>query len=471
MQAASRPYVMAGAVLAAAGLVAVTPIASRPFQLPVLSIETKLVDADSVLNIPVNLLDDILNIPYNEIQALDATAASEFYTGTWWVPSSTNLWGIDPGDTTHIALVTDLLAPFPALDDGVGGLQYEIDGLLAAELPVSASCDAQTCYPIVPPNVITENTLIDREIGFLESVTGQTPFGLFDSWFTVPLSELMSGYNFNSSDDPGVIDPSGMANTDFLNYFGLGSNPFVGGTTGADNAMPWDGLTYTLNLLQPFENFYDSLLATPSTSGIDGSGIEIPTLTQFTDALQAFAAGTIVDFDPYVHGGPICAATCDIPANETIVSLVQDINNLTPGGNPMINEWLADVAAGTANGPSVSDAQESVDLLQTGTYNLTPTELSDVLAELDSVNPELGQLAVNAGILTDPGYLTGGPAELGGLDTELVPQDLIDILGPSSASVIDTPEFTDLLNGLEVGVQMFSGADLETLLNFATFSL
>jgi hypothetical protein len=36
--------------------------------LPVLSIETRLVDADSVFNIPVNLFDDIVNIPDNEVQ-------------------------------------------------------------------------------------------------------------------------------------------------------------------------------------------------------------------------------------------------------------------------------------------------------------------------------------------------------------------------------------------------------------------
>jgi len=63
------------------------------------------------------------------------------------VPSATNLWGIDPGDSTHIALVTNLFAPFPALNDGIGGLQHQIDGLLAAELPVSASCDAGGARP------------------------------------------------------------------------------------------------------------------------------------------------------------------------------------------------------------------------------------------------------------------------------------------------------------------------------------
>jgi hypothetical protein len=40
MQVAARPYVMAGALLATASLVAVTPIAQRATHLPTFSIET-----------------------------------------------------------------------------------------------------------------------------------------------------------------------------------------------------------------------------------------------------------------------------------------------------------------------------------------------------------------------------------------------------------------------------------------------
>ena len=146
MQAAARPYVMAGAVLAAASVVAVTPTVSRPSQLPIRSIETRLVDAgDSILNVPINLFEDILNIPYNEIQAMDQLAASDFVTGTWWTPSASNIWGIDPGDEARNVAITDLIAPFTSADQGVGGLQYEIGGFLAAELPASDSCDAETC--------------------------------------------------------------------------------------------------------------------------------------------------------------------------------------------------------------------------------------------------------------------------------------------------------------------------------------
>jgi len=458
MQAASRPYALAAAVLAATGAVAAVPLASRPAQLPVLSIETRLVDADSVLNIPVNLFDDILNIPYNEVQALDTGAASLLNTGSWWVPSSTNVWGIDPGDITHVAGIFGFAVPFPALDDGVGGLDYELDGLLAAELPSNASCDAATCAPIVPPTEVTGVASIDRMLGFFDALNPQTGFGLFDNWFTVPLSdllqdpvadsfqvplsELMSGYTFTG---PGVTDPSGPANIGFGFPLDGGSNPFEGSTTDVDgvNEYPWDGLTYTLNPLQPFENFYESLLATPSTSGIADTGVEIPTFTELFQGLQTGAAGLVIDFDPFTAGSPACPAACDVPTSLTIPAIVQDIENLDPS-NTTLQTWLNEYAAGTAPGPTESQIDEATALLQSGEYDLSPTQLATVDADLASLNPELPYLFTNAGFLTDPGYLaytdatasttTGATTTAvfdpvyGGDNSALVPQDLLTLL-------------------------------------------
>ena len=455
MQAASGRYLLAAAALAATSAVVAVPLASRPSQLPIRSIETRLVDAGSVLNIPINLFDDILNIPANEITALNATAGSEFFTGSWWVPGPTNIWGIDPGDPTHVALVTDLLAPFPGLNDGVGGLQYQIDGLLAAELPVSASCDAMTCAPITPPPVITGDTSYDRAIEFLQTIDGQQSFGLFDNWFKVPLSDLFSGYTFNSSNDPGIVDPSGAAFLDgFVNSNG---NPFVG-ATGPGDTMPWDGVTYTLNPLQPFVNFYDSLLQTPS-GGIAGTGIDIPTFTDITQAFQNLAAGTIIDFDPFTAGSPACPATCDIPASLQIPGLVQDIENLDPT-NTTIQTWLTDFAADptSVNEPSQSEINAAVALLQTGSYNFSPTELAQVDQALANINPELPALLTNGGILTDPNYLTylTDPSSVtnpttgvlesvyGGYDPNLGLADLLTLLQDAGSNPVDPTLLTDL---------------------------
>jgi hypothetical protein len=432
MRAAARPYVLASAALLATSLVVATPLGAPPLHIPVVSMQTRLVD---VSDVPVNLFDDILNIPYNEVQALSEFADSDFFTGTWFIPSATNLWGIDPGDTSRVDALTNLALPFTGLDDGNGGFVDQLSGFLAAELPVNASCDAATCAPILPPSVITGDTDIDRDINLFETLTGNPQLGLFEGWFQVPLSELESGYTFGTSDplDAGATDPSGPAFPGF-GFFNNTSDPYIGGTTGADNAMPWDGTTYTLSLTQPFENFYESLLAAPSTSGIDGTGIDLPSFQDIIWALQSNAAGFLVDFDPFIEGSPECPATCDLPSSLTLPSLVQDINGLYPG-NTTIQTWLTDYANGTANEPTPAQIDNSIAEYQVGDYNLTPTELATVDTDLANINPELPYLLTNAGVYTDPGYLayTDGASTTfgsvyGGYNPALELQDLQTLL-------------------------------------------
>jgi hypothetical protein len=457
---------MAGVVLAAAGLVAATPVAQRHLQLPHLSIETRLVDA-SILNVPINLLYDIANVPYNEVQALNSVAGSLFFGGNWWVPSATNLWGIDPGDSTHVAVVTNLFAPFPDLNEGMGGLQYQITGLLAAELPVSASCDAEGCAPMTPPDVITGSTSIDRTIGFLAALTGQREFGLFDNWLRVPLSDLINGYTFD-----GATDPSGPAYADpAFGFPNGGANPFEGGTVGPDNAMPWDGHTFYLNLWQPFENYFQSLLATPPTDGdILGTGIQIPTLPEFTQSLQSVAASLIVAFNPYTAGSPACPAMCDLPDGLTTAALV---DMLDPNdSNPMIQAWLAG-AAGTGAFPDNNATPEqiaaAIALLQTGMFNLTPEQLDSAIAQLDAIHPALPALAVNAGILTDPGYLafvtdpgTAFDPVYGGYNPALILPDILQLFG-AEAGQVDLGQLADP-GALTSGFDAAMATDLGTLL-------
>jgi hypothetical protein len=462
---------MAGAVLAAAGLVAVTPIAQRHIKLPTLRIETRLVD-ESILNIPINLLYDIANIPYNEVQALNSVAGSLFFGGNWWVPSATNLWGIDPGDSTHVALVTNLFAPFPELNEGLGGLQYQIEGLLAAELPVSASCDAEGCAPMTPPDVITGSTSIDRTIGFLEALTGQREFGLFDNWLKVPLADLINGYTFDDA-----TDPSGPAYANpVFGFINGGDNPFEGGTVGPDNAMPWDSHTFYLNFFQPFENYFQSLTATPPTVGdIAGTGIQIPALTEFTQSLQSVMASLIVAFNPFTAGSPACAAMCDIPESLTTPGLVDMLD--PDNSNAMIQAWLAGVAGTGAfpdNNATPEQIAASIALLQTGIFNLTPEQLDEAIGQLDAINPALPALAVNAGILTDPGYLayvtepgTAFDPVYGGLNPALVLPDILQLFGidPAAAATgFDAAMSVDLdtvLGGFDPAAM---SAELATLL-------
>jgi hypothetical protein len=443
VQAASRSYALAAAALAAVGAVVVTPVVARQVPLAVRNMETKLIDAD-VSNIPVNLFDDILNIPYNELEGggLATVANSLLFTGTWWVPSSTNLWGIDPGDPTHVAMIDNFL-PLTAFTEGFTnsagvyepGLDYELAGLLAAEIPVSSSCDAVSCYPMTPPDVITGSTQFDRDIGFFDALMGKAtdangePFGLFSNWFQVPLQDLINGYTFGSS-DPGIVNPGGAVQP--TDGWGTSGNPFEGGT-GPGDTMPWDGVDYQLNLLQPFQTLYDSLLQTPATDGVGGTGVEVPSLEGVMHTFENLEAGYIIDFDPYTAGSPACPAACDIPTEFQIPSLIADIAKMDPT-NTTLAEWVAQDAInpGLVNEPTQDEINAATALLQTGIYNLDTQELTDVDKGLASINPELPALYTNAGYFTDPAYqaYTGtGPLdpEYGGYNPMLVFNDLVTL--------------------------------------------
>jgi hypothetical protein len=466
VQAASRAYVLAAAAVAATSAVVLTPAAPKASHIPVRSMETRLVD---YTDIPINLFDDVVNIPYNEIQGIDVFGNSLLFSGDWWVPSATNIWGTDPGDLGHYMGLVDMALPFapqisgldqPEIDptadaNGTAGLAQQIALLAAAELPTSSSCDAQTCAPMTPSEVITGNTGYDRAIGFFEALAGNAqnstgqPFDLFSNWLQVPLSDLTNGFTFTPANDPGLIDPSPD-----LGPNAPGVTPSLGfdGTTGVNGTgtgdyMPWAGDTFKLNLFGPFENFYNSLFTAP-TGGLGGTGVEIPTSTSILDAFQNLTAGSIVAFDPYVAGSPACPGVCDLPANESQLSLLQAVAAWDPT-NTSLSNYVTEFAANMENNATQNEVNDAIALLQTGTYNFTPTELAQVDTALGNINPELPALFTNDGILTDPAYLayTGtGPldAVYGGYDPNLVGTDLVTLFQDSLSSPVDPTLSTDL---------------------------
>jgi len=438
-----RPYVMAGAALVAASLVAVTPIAPRLPELPIVSMATRLVDAeDSILNVPLNLFDDVVNIPYNEVQAIDSFAESLFFSGTWSAGSSVNIWGIDPGDPGHLQGLVDMLVPFPALS-GMGQPEYDWDagigqqltGFLAAEAPVSSFCDAETCSPITPTSPVTGFTGLDNGIWWTEILSGQEKFPLVNDWFQVPLSDLLNGYTFNSADDPGVVDPSGPANS---LYNLLGTT-----TVDGQNLMPWDNSTFTLNPSQPFDNFFNSLLATP-TGGLLGTGIEVPTGTEVAQAFQALLASLVVAFDPFTPGSPLCSGDCSIitDLNLNYPQLVQDISNASPG-NPIIDQWLTAYADGTANVPTAVQIQDAIQNLQQGFWDFgNPSPNPDL-----SVGFDPSTLAPSFEALwTELGLYTPAAAASSGSDLSTLSTELISLLGSFDPSQLST-DLSTLLAG------------------------
>jgi hypothetical protein len=447
--------------------------------------ETRLVDYTDV---PINLFDDVVNIPFNEIQGIDVFSNSLLFSGDWWVPSATNIWGTDPGDVGHYMGLVDMALPFapqisglnqPEIDptadaNGTAGFAQQIALLAAAELPTSSSCDAQTCAPLTPPEVITGNTGYDRDIGFLEALAGNAqnstgqPFDLFSNWLQVPLSSLTNGFTFTPANDPGLIDPSpdlGPNAPGVTGSLGFDGTTGVNGT-GTGDYMPWAGDTFKLNLFGPFENFYNSLFIAP-TGGIGGTGIEIPTSTSILDAFQNFTAGSIVAFDPYVAGSPACPGVCDLPAGESQLSLLQAVAAWDPT-NTSLSAYVTEFAANMENNATQPEINDAVALLQTGTYNFSPTELAQVDTALGNINPELPALFTNDGIITDPNYLAyvTDPS-----DPSLVNSSgqLIGEYGGYNPNLVGTDLVTLFQDSLTHPVDPTLSADLTTLANDFTF--
>ena len=387
MRAAARQYVLASAALLATSMVTVTPFAMRQVQVPTRHIDTRLVDVVSGIDaIPYNLFDDILSIPGNEVDAFNEFGTSLMSGGTWLVASGTNLWGEDPGDPDRFMALTQMLIPFTAIsgegspEPGFGafnwadaasgqlGLSQQISLLLDAELPTSASSDATNSVPLDPVSPITGFTGIDRTIWTYEIFTNQTQYPLIDNWFHTPWSDLTGGtYNFGTVVDPSAgAGPDGQVPAD--DVFGTaGTHPEMGDIGYGTNAlgetlnangnvvqlMPWSNEPFTLNLAYPFENFFSSNpggLEAPVDTSTFFNDINLPTVQELFQAFQTFVAGSVISFDPFVPGSPVCDPVCtDLPNSLSMPALVQDIENWDPS-NTDIQHWL-DLYNTAATGP------------------------------------------------------------------------------------------------------------------------
>jgi hypothetical protein len=346
--------------LLGASVIAVTPVAPPPPpEMRVATAEVRLAAAPSLLNVPVNLLIDLINIPYNEVQAVDYLSRSLIFSGPWFVVSATNIWGVDPGDPGHFMSTVNLLVPFPALS-GLGLDQSDQTGLgqqfwhfVATQLPVNEYCDADGCPPGVPISPITGLTGLDNVLwglaltfglyGFAPGASVQFP--LFTNWFAVPISDLVDGYTFGP-DQPGYTNPSGPV----FPGFGFAGTTEVDGPNGPEYLMPWANTTFTLDLSKPFQNYFNHLMADPAANPI-----HLPDLVEIGRALQTFAAAMVIAFDPLTPGAGLCTGGLDncswLPPALDYPGIVKSIGDLWPG-NTVINEWLDALANGTANVPT-----------------------------------------------------------------------------------------------------------------------
>lgn len=339
----------AAAVVATAGAITVAPMSAQKDAASVVSQAVRLVDS-SLLNVPINLFYDLVNIPYFENEALGFLSRSLFNSGPWMVVSPTNLWGVDPGDPSHFMSVVNFLMPNPYLSgmfgwdqdpslgmvndpahelDFTAGFGQQLWGLVATQLSINGACEAMECLPLTPTSPITGMTSIDQMIWSVLVWTGQQKFPLIDDWFKV---DPTNGFTFDSN-YPGYTDPSGSAS----GLFGFPGTHYV---DGVGNVQPFADSTFHPDFFAPLQNYWDHLMGDPATDGVFGSGIYLPSIEDFFRNLQSLAAASVIAFDPFTAGSPFCPLDCSyLPSWLDYPGIVKAIDAMWPG-NQMIETWI-----------------------------------------------------------------------------------------------------------------------------------
>lgn len=455
-----RGFATAGAAVAAASALAIAPVAPvAPWASGLTAAEraVQLAAEASILNIPFNLFQDLVNIPYNEVQATNILSNSFFFTGNWFTPSATNIWGEDPGDPGHFMAVMDYLFPFApqvsglydpeidpeALANGTAGLGQQFALFAAALLPISASCDSIQCYPMSPLDPITGLTNLDRMLNFfIKFSNGPDQLDLFKYWLKVPIQDMLNGYKFPDSpfSDPDNPTSGGIANPDagvgpngsVPDGFGFPGTHYLLDENGEPvldqygnhiNLMPWAGLEFKLDPFAPFQKWFDSLMQ-PVDWSVNGddplTGFHFASMDDVGQAMKALIAGLVIDFNPYVAGSPMCPGLCNMPplappGGMTSLDLVKMIQAIGEP-NPQIQQWIdlteaegAANAVGDANGSTDEQVIAGISALQSGMFTFDTATHNAIIDQLAEINPYLPNLVVNGGLLTDPGLLGPWP--------------------------------------------------------------
>ena len=240
--------------------------------------------ASSVMNIPINLIQDIINIPYNQVQGINLLGQSLLFSGTWLLASSTNVWGTDPGDPGHYYGLANLI-PFPAFSNS---LAAQITGLAAALLPINSGCNNVDC-----PGA---NALI---AGY---------FQLDRVW-----SLLTTGkYTFDATPVPGTaLPPEGLWSfAGPVNWGAQYGHPEWDTKTDpvtGEQVMPWAGTTFTSNPFAPVSDYLTHLMSDPTSPE---NTIKFPTLQQTITAVVTLVKSVFVAFSPFFPGSPYCVGLC-----------------------------------------------------------------------------------------------------------------------------------------------------------------
>jgi hypothetical protein len=346
MPAAVHPYVTAGVALVGASVISVTPIAPSQPDMRVANPAVSLAAAaSSIANVPANLFNAILNIPADEIQAMDNLANAMIQTGSWQVWGPTNVFGFDAADPPKLKAFIDLLLPFPALSSVLGD---QLSVWAQANLPMNAGCAA---LPGACPD----------------------PAALLNSMFQVSLLQLYSGYTF-----PEVV------------------NPFDGTDPG------WSGDHVQLDPFGPVTSVIDYLLAPPT-------GVQTVSPDQIIATVTKFAKSMWDGFYPFVQNSewfnpdttgfaylfrplaPILCTNCD-PANPYPNPWqYQNYDPHYPSSTPTSGQMFTLDAAHVAADDEVTNGEVTSSEAENGDAKKGDSAIAEVVNKLDVTKGDVAQ--------------------------------------------------------------------------------
>ena len=411
-----RPFVTAGVALVGASVIAVSPVTPTQPQVRTVGMDVALVAATTndycqgvsgtlcrtagaeqltgapsvaaapsaapnIFNIPANLFIALANVPYNFFNALGqgdvnlgdlpdsgfsftnsrdgidlnqtgvvGLTADLEYGGSWWVYHPFNVLGTDSADIARYQSLVNVLLPFPALSVGLGNI---LTTVAASQLPMNVGCTGTNVGGCDHPEQILSTMFDLRHIVALFSP---------------------GGYTFPAVKNPITCSSDGLC--DIKDPDG--------------EPEPWSEGNYALNIFNPFENFYNSLLETP-----DFSQIKLPTLQMIVTTITGLLHGLNTAFNPFVVGTQcgLCSLFVKVPPGETRPGPINPGAEIPGKPGTETATLLAAEDTASADTPTVEHRSEA-----------SSDAAKASLREQDSVQKESGDDAT----ATAPG---SGPAE------------------------------------------------------------
>ncbi len=269
-RSAARQFLAAGVALATAAVVAVNPLVSSGHDSDQVSVQVRLA-ADSIANVPLNLAIDLINVPANEIEALNHWSDALQAGDSWWLKTPTNVWGWDPGNPPMLEALVAVLVPFPLIS-GNGGVPPGID--INDPQKITANTPGSYFGGSAPPGtlgyilnvIVAAETPMHAGCGF----TCDDVLGALSGYFQVPVADILNGYTFPTIENPN--DPS--------------------------YPPAWSGATVPpIDPTEPFTNYLASLTRDPAENPI--KTVSLPDVLNVVRRLNDSAT---VAFNPWFPG-------------------------------------------------------------------------------------------------------------------------------------------------------------------------